>query len=163
MSCREAAHGSASASYLMLRGKATAAKAGELFDLAGQMLREVQLDERDRVVEMLRDQVASLEAALVSSGSAFAASRVRAQYGAAGHAHEQLSGLEQLHAALRPRPDPNGSLRSRREQLEHACAAPGRLAEDDACRGRGDVVLLAVNRRVVKKLHSRLKGHLQKW
>ena len=101
----------ACASYVMLRGKATAAKAAELFDLAGQMLREVQLDERDRVVEMLRDHVASLEASLVSDGSAFAASRVRAQYGAAGAAHEQLSGLEQLHAAramLAQAEDPTG-------------------------------------------------------
>ena len=43
--------------YLMLSGRATASKAPSLFDLAAQMLTATQLDNRDRVRQMLKASI----------------------------------------------------------------------------------------------------------
>jgi len=85
-------------SYWMVSGKATGARAGELFSLAGQMLTDVELDNPSRVVEMLSQTLSSMESAATSSG-AYASSCLGARLSLAGHVDELMGGLSAMGTA----------------------------------------------------------------
>ena len=88
------------AAYVVLGGRATTAKASELFSLAAQMLRGTALDNQRRAIEMLKQSVSRYETSVISSGNAFASSSLSARFHLAGHVDETLSGIPQL-ATLR--------------------------------------------------------------
>jgi hypothetical protein len=54
--------------HLVLRGKATTERAPDLFSLAGEMLTSVNFNQQRRALEMIKEMIIELEAAVVSSG-----------------------------------------------------------------------------------------------
>ena len=111
------------AAYVMLGGRATSARTGELFDLAAAMLTSTDLNNQGRVVEMLKQSVSRLEASVVSSGNAFASSHLSAQFTLAGGVSERLGGLSQLvtmRAALAEAQSDWPSLLERLERMRSA-------------------------------------------
>eukprot|EP00887_Chlorella_sp_A99_P003900 scaffold11.g3900.t1 len=84
------------AAYLMLRGKAMADKAGDLMDIARDVLLRSRLDDRERFRQMVLETKAGLEAGIVGSGNSFAGSRLDGQRSVAGWANEQMGGLAYL-------------------------------------------------------------------
>lgn len=81
---------------LMLRGKATAAKSGDLLDLMRDVLLTARLDDQPRFKQMVLETKSALEAGVVGSGHSFAAGRLAAQRSVAGWVDEQMGGLEYL-------------------------------------------------------------------
>ena len=84
------------AAYVVLGGRATAAKAADLFELSAQMLTATNLDNRGRVIEMLKQGISRMEAAVVSSGNSYANGALAAKFTLDGHVDELLGGLPQL-------------------------------------------------------------------
>ena len=78
---------------LFLRGKATAEKAEDLFDIAKDVLLTSRLDNQKRVVEMLKESKARISSSLVSSGHSYASTRLSAPHTLAGRIAEQTGGV----------------------------------------------------------------------
>ena len=85
--------------YWMVSGRATSARAGELFGLAGEMLSEINLDNPSRVVEMLTQSISSAEASVVSSGNSYASTELNGRLSLAGHVDELMGGLSAMKTA----------------------------------------------------------------
>jgi hypothetical protein len=84
------------AAWLFLRGKAMAGKAPELLDILREVLLTARLDDRARFHQIVTEEKAALEHALVPSGSAFASLRLRASFNQADWADEQTRGISYL-------------------------------------------------------------------
>jgi Zn-dependent M16 (insulinase) family peptidase len=84
------------AAYLVVSGKAMADKAGDLLDLASDILLTARLDDRDRFRQMVLESRAGLEAGIVGAGHRFAARRLDAPRSVAGWAGEAMGGLAYL-------------------------------------------------------------------
>lgn len=65
--------------YFTLSGKAMTAKAPELFRLFLDVLCNARLDNQKRAVEMLRESKSRREAAVISNGNSYAATRIAAR------------------------------------------------------------------------------------
>ena len=78
---------------LVVSGKTTNDAAPHFWELAADVLTDAQLDSPERVVEMLKASTANRESALISSGNAFAASRLAAGGTLAGYVAERSSGV----------------------------------------------------------------------
>lgn len=84
------------AAYLFLRAKATAARAAELLDILRDVLLDARLEDRDRFRQILLEARAGREAALVPSGHAVVAARLRSGFNTADWLAEQMNGISQL-------------------------------------------------------------------
>ena len=84
------------AAYLVLRGKSTAAQAGQLHDLMAEMLLESKLDDREIFKQLVLESRAGAESRVQSGGHSVAAGRLDAMDSVAGYVNEQLGGLAQL-------------------------------------------------------------------
>ncbi len=82
--------------YLMLRGKATAAQAPALLDILRDVLLTVRLDNRERFRQMVLEAKAGAEAQLAPAGHVVANTRLRAHFHPAFRIEETLSGVSQL-------------------------------------------------------------------
>ncbi|CAM9808892.1 unnamed protein product, partial [Discosporangium mesarthrocarpum] len=67
-------------SYLFIRGKAVTAKVPQMMSIMFDVLTDANLDSQQRVVEMLKESKARLQASLSGSGHSFANTRVEARY-----------------------------------------------------------------------------------
>ncbi len=83
---------------LMLRGKATAANAGQMLDILSDVLLTGRLDDRERFRQILLEEKARMEQGVVPSGHMVVLSRLRARTGLSGWAAECMGGLESLRA-----------------------------------------------------------------
>ncbi|WP_462324032.1 insulinase family protein [Desulfoplanes sp.] len=81
---------------LMLRGKAMAANFQELMDIARDALLRVNLDDKDRFRQIVTEEKAGLERALIPSGHVLATLRVRSRFNEADWAQEQMGGVSYL-------------------------------------------------------------------
>ena len=88
--------GKSIAAWLALRGKATVAKAGELFAIFRDLLLNARLDQRERMRRLVLEDKARLEASLVPMGSYYCGLRLKAAANEAGFANEQMYGVSQL-------------------------------------------------------------------
>ena len=84
------------AAWLFLRGKATTAQAAELLAILRDVLLTVQLDNRERFRQMVLEEKAGLETALIPAGTRFVNLRLQARFGLAGWLSEQMGGLNYL-------------------------------------------------------------------
>ena len=84
------------AAWLMLRGKATVAKAGELIAILRDLLLSARLDQRERLRRLVLEEKAQLELNLVPVGSYFCGLRLKAAANESGFANEQMYGVSQL-------------------------------------------------------------------
>jgi Zn-dependent M16 (insulinase) family peptidase len=88
--------GTDSIAKLVVRGKATPAQADQLLAILRDVLLTVNFDNRDRFRQILTQEKARLESALVPSGHVFAMTRLGASMNEVGWASEQMGGLEYL-------------------------------------------------------------------
>ncbi len=84
------------AAWLFLRGKATVEHAGDLLDILRDLLFEVNLDNRERFLQMAQESKARLEAGLAPGGHRFVNRRLNAHLHTAGWAAERMGGVEAL-------------------------------------------------------------------
>jgi hypothetical protein len=62
------------------------------------MLTSINLDARERVLEMLKEAKAGTESSIVSSGNSYAANQISSRYTLSAHVAELIGGLSQLEA-----------------------------------------------------------------
>ena len=84
------------AARFFLRGKAMAGQAGDLVDIMGDILNTVNLDNRERFLQMALEERAEQEAGLVPGGHGVVALRLRAQLDEAAWVSEQMEGVSYL-------------------------------------------------------------------
>lgn len=85
-----------SAAWLIVRGKVTPGRIPELCEIFRDILLTTQFEDRERFRQLLLEQKGGKEASLIPAGHQVINSRLKAQYGAADWAAEQLGGLEYL-------------------------------------------------------------------
>jgi len=83
-------------SKLLLRGKATSDNIGELFDLMKIVLTDANFDSKSRVIEMLKETKAGMEAGIGASGHSVINTRMKARYRVGGYIDEAMGGIAQL-------------------------------------------------------------------
>ncbi len=84
------------AAWLQLRAKATLTQADALLGILRDVLLTVNFDNPERFRQMVLEEKADLEAALVPAGHRLVNSRLRAAFDEAGWAAEQMSGVSYL-------------------------------------------------------------------
>jgi Zn-dependent M16 (insulinase) family peptidase len=87
-----------SVAKLFLRGKATILQAGELLNILKDVLLGAQLDNRERIKQIVLEEKAGMESSLVPSGHVYVNQRLRAQFGESGWAKDRMSGIGYLFA-----------------------------------------------------------------
>jgi len=105
---------------LVIKGKATSDRADELFSLFNLILTGAKLDSQNRVIEMLRESKARLEAQIPGSGHSYALQRLRARYTASAYVEEKMGGisyLESVKALLKQAEEDWPSLLARLEKI----------------------------------------------
>ncbi|NCP85842.1 MAG: peptidase M16 [Anaerolineae bacterium CG_4_9_14_3_um_filter_57_17] len=85
-----------SALYFFLRGKATLDKAGELLAILQDVLLTANLDNRERLRQIVMEEKAEAEAGLIPGGHGVVSGRLAARFSEAGWVGEQIGGLENL-------------------------------------------------------------------
>jgi presequence protease len=71
-------------------------KAGDLLEIARDILTSARLDDGDRFRQMVLETKAGMEAGIIGSGHSFAGTRLDAQHSAAGWASELMGGVSYL-------------------------------------------------------------------
>jgi presequence protease len=84
------------AAWLVLRGKATVAKAAELIAIFRDLLLCGRLDQRERLRRLVLEEKARLEANLIPMGNYYCGLRLKAGANESGFANEQMYGVSQL-------------------------------------------------------------------
>ena len=89
-------HTKRSAAWLFLRGKAMVNQTEELANILKDILLTVKLDDKKRFMQMLLEEKAKTEQGLIPSGHQFVNLRLRAHFGEAHWASEQMGGISYL-------------------------------------------------------------------
>jgi presequence protease len=84
------------AAQLLLRAKATTDKTGEMFAILRDVLTKTIFDDKDRFLQMVLEEKAQMEHALVPVGHRIAAARLRARFTAAGRMEDSTTGIGYL-------------------------------------------------------------------
>ncbi len=84
------------AAWMFLRGKVMASQGQELTSVMADVLRGARFDNRQRIRQLLLEDKARLEHALVPGGHSFVDSRLRSAFGTAEWVSEQLGGITYL-------------------------------------------------------------------
>jgi Zn-dependent M16 (insulinase) family peptidase len=87
-----------SVAKFVLRGKATVPQAGELLNILKDVLLSANLDNRERLKQIVLEEKADMESALIPGGHGFVNQRLRAMYTESGWAQDQMSGIGYLMA-----------------------------------------------------------------
>jgi presequence protease len=82
--------------YVMLRGKATAERSGDMLDIMRDILLTAKLDDKDRFKQMTLETKAGLESGIIGSGHSYAGTRLDAQRSVAGAISEMMGGVSYL-------------------------------------------------------------------
>jgi len=83
-------------SKIVLGGKATSDKTGELFSIFDLILRDAKLDSQAKIIETLREARSGLETSIQDSGHSMANTRIRSRYTVPGYISEKMSGISSL-------------------------------------------------------------------
>ena len=81
---------------LFLRGKATIAQSAELLNILKDILLSANFDNKERLKQIVLEEKAGLESALVPRGHIYVNQRLRAQFSESGWAQDQMSGIGYL-------------------------------------------------------------------
>ena len=87
-----------SVANLVVRGKATVSHASDLLGILKDVLLTLNLDNRERLKQIVLEEKSRLESDLIPSGHAYAMSRLSAQLNEAGWIGEQTGGIAHLFA-----------------------------------------------------------------
>ena len=128
-----------SVAELFLRGKATVQQAAELLNILKDVLLTAKFDNRERLKQIVLEERAGLESALVPQGHVYVNQRLRSQFSESGWAKEQMSGISYL-LALRDLekaidkkwPSVLGKLEAMRAALVNRKALLGNVTVDSA-------------------------------
>jgi Zn-dependent M16 (insulinase) family peptidase len=82
--------------WLFVRGKATVSQADELLNIVRDVLLTVKLDNQERFQQIVLENKARAEAALIPGGHGVINTRLRAHFGQAGWIAEQMGGISSL-------------------------------------------------------------------
>lgn len=85
-----------SAAWLFLRGKAMAGRIGELTRILRDVLLDLRLDDPGRFGQMVTEEKARMEEKMIASGHQMVGMRLRAHFGEAHWAAEQMGGVTYL-------------------------------------------------------------------
>lgn len=91
-------HSPESIARFIVRGKATIQHVPDLLGILKDILLTVNLDNRTRLKQIVLEEKASMEAAIIPNGHSFALSRIGSQLNEADWIKEQTSGIAQLFA-----------------------------------------------------------------
>jgi Zn-dependent M16 (insulinase) family peptidase len=83
---------------LFLRGKANVQQSAELLNILKDILLGANFNNKERLKQIVLEEKAGLESALVPRGHIFVNQRLRAQFGESGWAKDQMSGIGYLFA-----------------------------------------------------------------
>ncbi|HSA99834.1 MAG TPA: peptidase M16, partial [Anaerolineales bacterium] len=108
---------------LFLRGKATIQQSAELLNILKDVLLTVNFDNKERLKQIVLEEKAGLESALVPSGHIYVNQRLRAQFGESGWAKDQMSGIGYLFTLRELAEDVNKKWKSVLKKLEAMRAA----------------------------------------
>jgi Zn-dependent M16 (insulinase) family peptidase len=86
---------------LLLRGKATSEKIGELFDIFKLILTDAKLDSKPKIIEMLRESRSRLESSIQGSGHSMVSSRMSARHRVTAFVDEMTGGITYLDTVKR--------------------------------------------------------------
>ena len=81
---------------LFLRGKAMRSQVDDMLAIMGDVLNDVNLDNRERFLQMVLEEKAGEEAGLVPGGHGVVGMRLRSQFDEAGWLTEQIEGVSYL-------------------------------------------------------------------
>ena len=81
---------------LFVRGKSTVGQADELLNILKDALLTARFDDRERLRQMVLEEKAGLESALVPAGHSFVSTRLRAQFDESGWATDEMKGIGYL-------------------------------------------------------------------
>lgn len=84
------------ATRLFVRGKCLPDRLERLLELMSEMLTELRLDNRERLLQMARESKIRIESSVVPSGHGVVASRLQSKYDEAGWMREQIGGTDYL-------------------------------------------------------------------
>lgn len=82
--------------HLLIRGKATSANIGTLLDIMRDVSVAAHLDNRERILQLIKEDKASREARILPSGHALINSRLRARFGVVQSFNELLGGVSYI-------------------------------------------------------------------
>ena len=82
--------------FMFLRAKCMGERSGDLVSILRDVLFKARLDNRDRVRQFIAEGKASVEGALLPSGSSYALSRLAAKFNEADWATEEMAGVSYL-------------------------------------------------------------------
>lgn len=142
---------------LIMKGKATSDKTDELFSLMKTILTEARFDSKNRVIEILKEDKARMEARISGSGHQAINMRMKARYRVGGYVDEMMGGITQLETIrelLKQAEAEWPSLLSRLEKMRSI------ILESDSCR---DGILLDItgDNAVLEKIQPSVDAFLK--
>jgi presequence protease len=90
-----------STAWLFLRGKALDNRLADLLDIVHDVLSSAQLDNQERIHQLIAEDKAELESNIIPSGHRYVSQRLRAQFNESDWIQEQLSGISYLYTLRR--------------------------------------------------------------
>jgi len=104
--------------YVVLRGRGTREKVKELFSISSEKLTSIDLDARERVLEMLKEAKVGTESSIASSGNSYAANQISSRFTLSAHVAELMGGLSQFETIKQAIQDAESDWPSFRDRLE---------------------------------------------
>ena len=84
--------------FLFFRGKSTPENISSLFDIFMKLLTGFNIDNPEKVTQIMERMIGSYESSVTSSGHSFAYKRIASRYSALSYLSEKLNGITQLQA-----------------------------------------------------------------
>lgn len=141
--------------HSVMRGKAIESKIPQLFELMGDMLLNVQLNHRRRAIEILRERKARLEASVLSSGHALAATRIAARSSLLGYISEHTSGLSAIRRS-------SSMVEQAEQHWEEVYAVLHRIHQTLFSSKTQRILNLTAKKDLIERIHPTLKTFVSK-
>lgn len=144
-------------SKLLVRGKATSDNIGELFDLMKVVLTDANFDSKSRVIEMLKETKAGMEAGIGGSGHQAINTRMKARYRVGGYIDEVMGGIAQLDTVRELLEQAEKDWPTLRARLENMRSV---ILDDEICRD-GMILDITGDKNVLEKVQPSVDSLLK--
>lgn len=85
-----------SVKFFFLRGKALTDQATDLFDILSEIINNVDLDQKDRLKQIITERRSGLEAGLIPGGSSVIHQRLKAHFSTPDRILDEINGINQI-------------------------------------------------------------------
>ena len=146
---------------IMIQGKATSDKAGELLSLFKLILTDAKLDSKSRVIEMLKESKSRIESSIQSSGHSYANTRIKSRYTVGGYIGEKMSGISYLQTVkdlLQQAEEDWPSLLARFERIRNTILDETKCRDGMVLDVTGDAKVLETVQPEIEKFLTELPG-----